>query len=319
MRGQRAIGVVLAAVLTTTLPAGAAYADPTDDSGRGRPPAEVDPSTRENALAAMHGEAYAYAAYRAYADEAERAGEERVAWLFRRTARQERGEHFAEIARLIRFVGSNVDNLTDAIEGEQYEATVMYPEYARQAEQDGCDAAADLFTEIAEDETRHAAWYEAARTALTDPDADQNFPVGERVPTTPIPAGPAQCTGQTLANLYDAMHGEALASAKYRLYAAHAWRTGEHRVAELFANAASQELNEHFAEEAALAGLVQSTDENLRTAIAGEREEATVTYPGYRDQAEEVGDRWAARLFDELASDEARHAYRFTRALDDLG
>ncbi|MEU7905734.1 ferritin family protein [Actinoplanes sp. NPDC049118] len=305
MRARSALGVGLAVAVVVWAPAAGYAAGDSHDLGG------ISSTTRADAVAAMHGEAYAYAVYRAYAAEAADAGLEAVAKLFRDTARQERYEHFAELARLTDLVGSDVDNLTDAIAGERYEATVMYPAFARQARRDGCTAAAELFTEISGDEKRHAQWFAAARDALMNPDADQRFPVGDRVPAGPIPAGLPRCTGQTLANLDRAVHGEAFASLKYALYAGHARLAGQPRLARLFTAAGSQERNEHFAEEAALAGLVRSTEANLRTAVAGEREEATITYPAYRDRAARHGDTGAARLFDELAHDEARHASRF--------
>ncbi|MBB4753590.1 ferritin family protein [Actinoplanes lobatus] len=263
----------------------------------------------------MHDEAYAYVTYRAYASEAAHTGLGTVAKLFRKTAHQDRYEHFAELAQLTGFVRSDVDNLTETIAGEHHEATVMYPSYAQQARRDGCTAAAELFTEISGDEARHAQWFTAARDALIDPDQEQDFPVGNRVPAVSIPAGPPHCTGQTLTNLKDAMHGEAFASLKYELYAKHAQRTGHPRLAQLFTNIGSTERNEHFAEQAALAGLVQSTKENLRTAMTGEQDGATTTYPEYRDRAAQRGDVGAARLFNELARDKAEHACRLTAAL----
>ncbi|GIF04750.1 ferritin family protein [Actinoplanes siamensis] len=308
MRARTALSVGLAVVMTVQTPAAAS------EAGAGQGPARGESSTRADVLAALHGEAYDYRVYRAYAAQAAAAGSETAARLFRETAHQERYEHFAELARLAGLVGSDADNLTTAITGEHYEATEMYPAYARQARRDGCAAAAKVFTEISHDEQRHATWYTAARDAITDPDADQRFPVGERVPAAAIPAGPARCTGRTQANLLDAMHGEAFAGVQYALYSEHAQRSGRPRLARLFADVGSQEHNEHFVEEARLAGLVGPTEDNLRTALAGERDEATITYPRYRDRAVRNHDL-AARLFDEFAQDEARHAGQFAAAL----
>ena len=56
-------------------------------------------------------------------------------------------------------------NLTEAINGEQHEADVMYPDYARQADQAGNPQAASLFREIAGDEKAHQQAFEKARTA----------------------------------------------------------------------------------------------------------------------------------------------------------
>ncbi|GAB3817154.1 ferritin family protein [Micromonospora zhanjiangensis] len=308
MRTVRMTSTVAVAALVLTFGQPARAAAPT-----------VQPSTRADALTAMHGEAFAHAKYLAYAQEAARAGQTAVAQLFTRAARTERYDHFAAEADLIGFGTDNVANLTDAIRGEEYEAYVMYPAFARQAVADGCRAAADLFTEISVDEAGHAREFRAARYAITHPGADQNFPVGTRVTPVPIRAGLPKCAGQTQANLDAALHGEAFANAKYTRYAENARATGQARLGRLFDNAASQEIGEHFAEEATLAGLVRSTDANLRDSINGEQYEATTMYPSFARRAARVGDASAADLFTEIAGDEAGHAYAFTLALINLG
>jgi len=301
---RSALGVGLVVVMVVSAPA--AYAVSSSEELTG-----ISSSTRADAMAAMHGEAYAHLRYNADAAEAINDGRAMVAKIFRETAQTERYDHFAGLAKLTGLVSTDAENLTEAIAGERYEATVMYPGFARQAQLDGCSAAAELFTEISGDEALHANRFAAARDALLSPGADQQFPVGDWVPPGRIPAGPPRCTGQTLANLADAMHGEAFASLKYALYAGHARSAGQPRVAQLFTAAASQERNDHFASEAALAGLVRSTEANLRTAVEGELDEATATYPAYRDRAAKHGDASAAGLFNELARDEATHAGRF--------
>ena len=303
---RRAASITLAAGLLT-VPAAAAGAVP-----------GVHPSTRANATKAMHGEAFAHAAYLAYAQQARRTGEARAEQVFRSAGEQELADHFTAQAALIGFVGDNAANLRDAIAGEGYEATTMYPSFARQARRDRCLAAANLFSEIARYEARHRDEYAMALRAVTNPQSGTVIPTGESVPAVPVPAGTPRCGGKTLANLGTAMRGEAFANAKYTLYANRARASGQPRVATLFDNAAHQELNEHFAEEAALAGLVRDNATNLRTAMAGERAEATTTYPGYARQAAAVGDTAAARLFPEIARDEARHARTFARALRGL-
>ena len=72
-----------------------------------------------------------------------------IARLFSGTAQVELREHFAGEAVLAGLVGTNAANLRDAIKGETYEHTTMYPGFAKQATKDKCPAAAKLFTEIA--------------------------------------------------------------------------------------------------------------------------------------------------------------------------
>lgn len=277
--------------------------------------ADVAPTTRVNTLAAMAGEAFAHASYLAYAQEADRTGRPWLARLFRGTARVERYDHFAAEARLINFAGDNAANLRTSIAGETHEATSVYPAYAAQARRDGCEAAAERFEEFAADEAGHARLFQAALKALLNPAAGAEIPVGEPVEPVPIEAGPPQCTGQTLENLRETLQGEALANAKYTLYAERARRTGQARLAQLWTNIAGQELGEHFSEAATLAGLVGPDTENLRDALEGEVHEATTMYPTYARQAAEAGDRAAAALFREIAGDEAGHAHAFMRAL----
>ena len=115
----------------------------------------MNPQTRQNLLEAMHGEAFAFVKYTLYAREARKHGREDLALLFEKTAKVERFEHFAEEAELVGLVGSDDDNLRDAIQGESYEVETMYRQFADQATAAGEDAAAALFSEVRTDETGH--------------------------------------------------------------------------------------------------------------------------------------------------------------------
>ncbi|MER6100364.1 ferritin family protein [Streptomyces sp. NPDC001728] len=277
----------------------------------------LNPQTLADLATAMKGEAFAYASYNLFAAQAGREGLSRVAVLFRSTARTELNEHFREAAALAGVVGSNEDNLREAINGESYEHETMYRQFAEQAGTDGDAQAAELFAELAADEGHHRDAYRTALSVLTS--GHGAIPAPPRADTVQVPAGPIQVkSARTKANLDTAMHGEALAYAKYMLFAAHARQTGQPALAQLFAGTADVELHEHFAGEAVLAGLVGITKENLRKAIAGERYEATTLYPGFAAQAMAVGDISAARYFRDTAADEARHAAAFQQALDRL-
>ncbi|NJP99657.1 rubrerythrin family protein [Streptomyces sp. PLAI1-29] len=266
----------------------------------------------------MGGESFANASYRFFAAQAQREKQPEAATAFRRTARTELWEHFSELAELVDAVGDDESNLRKAIQGETHEAREMYPDYADQARRDGDENAAELFTEIAADENEHREAFTEALEAITGK--------GGRVPAPPtvdpveVPAGEPQVTSpRTRANLEAALHGEALANASYLLYARQAERSGNHALARLFRGVAQVELREHFASEAALAGLVSDTRSNLRTAISGERYESTVVYPAYAERARRAGDEEAAALFTDIAGDERRHAELFTRVLRGIG
>ena len=128
--------------------------------------ANLHPQTMKNLSTAMHGEAFAYVKYMLFADHARQEGNTELADLFENTAKTERYEHFAEEAKLAGLVGSDADNLRDAIKGESYETTKMYPEFAEQARADGDVAAAQRFEEIAHDEMTHRDAFQAALTKL---------------------------------------------------------------------------------------------------------------------------------------------------------
>lgn len=122
----------------------------------------MNAKTRENLLASLHGEAFAYAKYMLFAEHARQAGQSELARLFEETARTELTEHFAEEAQLAGIVGADMDNLRDAIGGESYEIETMYREYAEQARAAGDTAAADRFEEVRRDEVKHRAAFKAA-------------------------------------------------------------------------------------------------------------------------------------------------------------
>src|SRR5664280_2105087 len=263
--------------------------------------------TQDNLLAAMHGEAFAYAKYSAYALQAARTHQTALAKLFSGTAQVELQEHFAGEAVLAGLVGTNAANLQDSITGETWEHTTMYPGFATQATTDGCTAAAALFTEIAVDEGGHADAYTLALQSLTD--SAVRVPKPQTVDPVVITASTPACPGTlTQDNLLAAMHGEAFAYAKYSAYALQAARTHQTALATLFSGTAQVELQEHFAGEAVLAGLVGTNAANLQDSITGETWEHTTMYPGFATQATTDGCTAAAALFTEIAVDEGGHA-----------
>lgn len=308
---RTAPAAVLATALVVTAVAGlASPASATAPTGNAHPLAA---STRANLLAAMHGESFARAAYLAYGGQARTAHNGRAAALFTRTAGVELDDHFALEAELVGLAGPDAENLADAIDGENYETTTMYPQFAAEATADGDPTAAALFTEIAADETAHRDAFAQALTALS---GTGSVPRPPKVTPVAVPTGPARSHGRTLTNLQMAMHGEAFASAKYLAYAQHARRTGHPALARLFTTLSDVELREHWAAEAVLAGQVSDTATNLANSAAGENDEATRMYPDYAAQAAAAGDATVAKTLTEIAGDEADHrdAYLAARA-----
>ncbi|MGN6376996.1 MAG: rubrerythrin family protein [Sphingomonas sp.] len=116
---------------------------------------------------AMKGEAFAYAKYMLFAQEARAHGHPDIAQLFEKTAQTERMEHFREHAQLAGLTtGSDADNLRNAMAGEGYESTTMYPGMAARARQAGDGSAASRFAEIGRDEAKHRAAFAAALAKL---------------------------------------------------------------------------------------------------------------------------------------------------------
>ena len=126
----------------------------------------LDPETMDNLLTAMHGEAFAFVKYLLYAEHARKSGKKELADLFEKTANTERFEHFAEEAQLAGLVGSDADNLKDAIKGESYEIDTMYLDFAQKAKAAGETASAVRFEEIRHDEMGHRDAFKIALAKL---------------------------------------------------------------------------------------------------------------------------------------------------------
>ncbi len=127
---------------------------------------KLAPITNKDLLAAMHGEAFAYAKYMAYAKKAREDGNPSLAGLFERTANIELNAHFATHANEYGLVKSDAANLEDSIAGENYETTTMYPTFAKDAQKAGDTHAAAVFRAIGADEANHRDRFKAALAQL---------------------------------------------------------------------------------------------------------------------------------------------------------
>ena len=112
--------------------------------------------TRLHLERALAGEALASLRYELFADRAEEEGLDDVAELFEEISKQERKEHFREIADMLGLIGTTAQNLQAALAGEVTEHRSLYPLYAGEAHRAGDDAAAERFIELGGDEHRHA-------------------------------------------------------------------------------------------------------------------------------------------------------------------
>ncbi len=117
-------------------------------------------TTTENLQEAFAGESQANQKYRAFAKMAEKEGLANIAKLFKTTAEAER-IHAEGHLKALDHVGSTVDNLQAAIDGETFEFTTMYPPMVEQAKADG-HKAKTMFTFAVKAEAVHAELYKKA-------------------------------------------------------------------------------------------------------------------------------------------------------------
>ena len=120
--------------------------------------------TQENLMAAFAGESQANRKYLAYAKQAEKEGLPQVAKLFRAAAEAETIHAHAHL-RYAGKIKSTMENLEDAIAGETYEFTKMYPEMVADAEAEGENNITRHLTWVNAVEEVHANLYKKALAA----------------------------------------------------------------------------------------------------------------------------------------------------------
>jgi len=114
--------------------------------------------TEQNLKAALAGESEARSRYTFFASVAKKEGFEQIAAIFLETADNEK-EHAKLWAKALGLIGDTAANLAAAANGENSEWTNMYPEFARQAREEGFEDIARLFEEVAEIEKTHEERY----------------------------------------------------------------------------------------------------------------------------------------------------------------
>jgi rubrerythrin len=126
--------------------------------------------TKENLAKAFVGESQARNKYTFFASVAKKEGFEQISAIFQETADNEK-EHAKKLFKLLgeqkldvsttvgSGIGNTEENLKHAAEGENYEWTTMYPEFARIAKKEGEAEAAELFQEIGKVEVEHEKRY----------------------------------------------------------------------------------------------------------------------------------------------------------------
>lgn len=112
--------------------------------------------TEQNLMKAFAGESQARNKYTYFASKAKKDGYEQIAALFEETANNEK-EHakmwYKELHDGV--IPDTVSNLKEAADGENYEWTDMYEEFAKTAEEEGFKALALKFRQVGAIEKHH--------------------------------------------------------------------------------------------------------------------------------------------------------------------
>ena len=134
--------------------------------------------TIENLKAAFKGETTASAKYAAFAEQAKKEGLLQIATMFEATSRAEQihaTNHQTVLEKLGRktepvkpefTVKTTKENLEDAIKGETYELTTMYPGFIAASTAENVLGATKSFRWAMDTEKKHQVMYQTALTAL---------------------------------------------------------------------------------------------------------------------------------------------------------
>ena len=127
--------------------------------------------TEKNLLTAFAGESQARNRYTYFASQAKKEGYEQISWFFSDTADNEK-EHAKKFFKFLEggeveitaafpagVIGKTAENLRAAAAGENLEYTVLYPEAAKIADEEGFPEVAQIFRSIARVEQGHEKRY----------------------------------------------------------------------------------------------------------------------------------------------------------------
>lgn len=134
-------------------------------------------NTQENLEEAFAGESQASRRYLFFAEKAESEGHPQIARLFRAAAEAET-VHARNHLKAMGGIGGTKDNLKEAISGENYEFTQMYPAFLEQAKSENNKKAEITFSYANKVEKIHHDLYQKALEALEagkEPKAEPYF------------------------------------------------------------------------------------------------------------------------------------------------
>ena len=114
--------------------------------------------TEANLWTAFAGESQARNKYTYFASQAKKEGYEQIAAIFEETALNEK-EHAKIWFKELQGIGTTAENLKAAADGENFEWTDMYAEFAKTAKEEGFDRLAYLFEAVGKIEKEHEERY----------------------------------------------------------------------------------------------------------------------------------------------------------------
>ena len=136
--------------------------------------------TEQNLLKAFAGESQARTRYTFFASVAKKEGYEQIAGVFAETADQEK-EHAKRFFKFLEGgdleitasypagrIGTTAENLLAAAKGENEEWDVLYPDFAKVAEEEGFPEIANAFKQISKVEAEHERRYLKLLSRITD-------------------------------------------------------------------------------------------------------------------------------------------------------
>lgn len=140
--------------------------------------------TEKNLLKAFAGESQARNRYTYFASKARKEGLVQIADIFQETADQEK-EHAKRFFKFLEggeteitasfpagVIGTTAENLAASADGEKFEHTELYPEFAKIARKEGFEAVALVFEAISVAEAQHEKRY---RGLLANVEANKVF------------------------------------------------------------------------------------------------------------------------------------------------
>ncbi len=124
--------------------------------------------THANLKAAFSGESEARNKYTFFAQKAREDGYEQIAAIFEETAANERAHAELWFSYLTGGMGTTEENLYSAAEGEHYEWTDMYDQFAQEAQEEGFTEIAAKFRMVANVEREHEERYRRLLSNVKD-------------------------------------------------------------------------------------------------------------------------------------------------------